>query len=110
MAVDGDYAYCAFAYGLVVLDVSVPANPSPVSRLYLTVDGSLAGSDAAVAVRLSGNHALIANGYAGLYVVDISDATTPDLVGRYDTPGRAGDEGVGRLCVHRRRVARAPRG
>ena len=45
-AVDGNYAYCIFPYGLIVLDISDPNIPTEVSRLYLekaecvAVDGS----------------------------------------------------------------------
>ena len=30
----GNYAYCAFANGLVILDISDPATPTFVSKLY----------------------------------------------------------------------------
>ena len=35
----GDYAYCAFRNGLIIFNISDPANPSFVSRFYLGGEG-----------------------------------------------------------------------
>ena len=42
-------------------------------------------------VDISGNHAYVAAGAAGLQVVDVSDRKLPRIVGSLDTPGNAND-------------------
>jgi hypothetical protein len=43
------------------------------------------------AVTLSGHYAFLASGEKGLQVIDVSDPTSPQLAGGYDTPGNAHD-------------------
>ena len=74
----GDYAYCAFRNGLVVLDVSDPANPSFVSKLYLQGEGG-------EGIFVRNNYVYLADGYAGLVIIDVTDPTRPDSVGSYNT-------------------------
>jgi hypothetical protein len=71
--VEGDYAYCAFFNGLVILNVSDSSQPNLVSELYL--------QGTAYDLDISGNYAYIADGFSGMKVVDISDVSVPILVG-----------------------------
>jgi len=43
---------------------------------------------------VSGHYAYVADGEAGLQVIDVSDPANPRRVGGYDTPGRAVDVAV----------------
>ena len=77
----GNYAYCAMAYGLVILDVTNPAAPLLVSQVYLQ---GVAGG-----VAVAGNYAYVADGASGLQIVNVSNPAAPVLAGSYDTPGEA---------------------
>jgi hypothetical protein len=77
-----NYAYLGVGPRLVVLDVSDPANP--------TVVGQTAVLPAIVrGIYVARDYAYVADDWAGLRVVDVSDPTTPVEVGVYDTPGDA---------------------
>jgi hypothetical protein len=76
----GDYAYCAFANGLVVVNVSNPANPSFVSQLYFTGGGDGKG------LFVKDSYVYLADGDSGLKIIDVNDPANPNLVGSYDTP------------------------
>jgi hypothetical protein len=69
----GNYAYCAFVNGLVILDISDPASPMFISQLYLQGIG--------YDIDVEGNCAFIADGFFGLKVVNISNPSAPLLVG-----------------------------
>jgi hypothetical protein len=45
-------------------------------------------------VAVSGHYAYVADGGAGLQVIDVSDPANPRRVGGYDTPGYAGGVAV----------------
>jgi len=79
----GDYAYCAFRNGLVIVNVSNPASPSFMTRLFCRGSGE--------GIYISGIFAYMANGYHGLQIIDITNPTNPTLLGSYDTPGFAYD-------------------
>jgi len=80
IAVQGQYAYVAAQEGgLIILDVSDPANPVRVS--------SHETSGPAQCVAAAGNHAYVADGSAGLQVIDVSDPANPMHVGGYITSG-----------------------
>ena len=81
--VAGDYAYCAFANGLVILDVSDPADPVFVGQLYCQGTGE--------GIDIAGNYTYLADGSAGLLIIDIADPSNPTLAGNYDTPFWAHD-------------------
>jgi hypothetical protein len=79
VAVSGDYAYVAdHEPGLLVLNISNPANPYPVGGY------NTRGSAGDVAVL--GNYAYVAR-TGGLDVIDIRNPTKPRWVGAYDTTG-----------------------
>jgi hypothetical protein len=80
VAVAGNYAYCSFRNGLMILDVSQKEKPEEVSRLYL---GGGSGID------LKPGLAFIAARDKGLLIVDISNPRAPVLKGSFDTPGEA---------------------
>jgi hypothetical protein len=80
VAVSGHYAYVAVGdAGLLVIDVSDPANPRRV--------GGYDTPGNALGVAVSGNYAYVADYNAGLQVLDVSDPANPRRVGGYDTPG-----------------------
>ena len=82
VAVSGGYAYVADdSGGLVVVDVSDPANPTWV--------GSYDPTNHAYDVAVSGNYAYIADRKEGLVVVDVSNPTNPTYAGNYNTSGNA---------------------
>jgi len=82
VAVSGNYAYVATGQaGLLVIDVSDPANPQRV--------GGCDTNGPASAVAVSGGNAYAATGQAGLQVIDVSDPAHPQRVGGYDTSGFA---------------------
>lgn len=74
VSVSGRYAYCSMLYGLLVLDISNPDNPTWVSQIY--VPGG-AGADIVV----QGNRAYFADGIAGLQVIDITKPDSPSILG-----------------------------
>ncbi len=81
---DGTKAYAADgANGLVVIDISDPANPSKL--------GSYNTANYANGVTLSndGTKAYVADGLNGLVVIDVSDPANPSELGSYDTAGNA---------------------
>ncbi len=73
--VSGNYAYCAFLNGLVILDISNPTTPLFVSQFYT--------HGYAYGVYISGNYAYIADCNMGLKIVDVSNPLSPSLVGGY---------------------------
>jgi len=82
VAVHGNYAYIGIGPRLVILDVSDPTHPAVIGQtgvLPAIVQG----------VKVSGNYAYVAEGYAGLRIINVSDPTHPTEVGFYDTPGYA---------------------
>ena len=78
---EGDYAYCSFLNGLVILDISDPAVPTLASRYYFHGHGQ--------DILKSGTYVYIADGEAGVQIVDVSDPLNPVSAGSYDTPGYA---------------------
>ncbi len=85
--VKGDYAYCAFNYGLLILDISDINNPQPVSQVFMP-DGD------AWRIALDSNYAYVADGYGGLQIADISDPAQPSLIGTLETSGYCYDVAV----------------
>lgn len=80
----GKRAYLAgstYGQGLVVIDVSNPANPVQTSSI------SISDSQGSViySVKVSGNYAYIAAGNPGLIIIDISDPAKPVEAGSFDT-------------------------
>ncbi|MFC1572564.1 T9SS type A sorting domain-containing protein [Candidatus Eisenbacteria bacterium] len=89
----GDYAYCAFANGLGILDVSDPTNPVFVSQVDLHFHGeSYSGGPV---IDVEGDFAYIANGDPGdeacIHILDISNPFNPELAGSYGIPGKVSD-------------------
>lgn len=81
----GDYAYGVFANGLIIVDVSNPADPSFVSQLYFTGGGDGKG------LFVQDNYVYLADGDSGLMIIDVNDPANPNSVGSYDDPGQAWD-------------------
>ncbi len=79
----GNYAYLANGTnGLRVIDISDPANPSPLPVVFKT-------NHIANGVDVYGNYAYIADGDKGLTVVDVSVPASPTAVASCDTDGTA---------------------
>jgi hypothetical protein len=81
VAVSGNYAYCAFVNGLVVLDITNPATPNFVSRCYQ--------SNEARGIELVGNYVYLASGTSGLRIMDVTSPTAPIEIGTFATSGPA---------------------
>jgi len=79
--VDGGYAFTVDFYGITVLDVNNPANPSKVGELLLPLEAR----DLAV----FGSIAYVADGYSGLQIIDVTVPKNPTILGSCDTPGHA---------------------
>ncbi len=73
----GSLAYVCGGFGFRVVDVSDPNNPTQVG--YYAIGGN------AQAVDVQGNYAYIANGSAGLVILNIAIPSAPTLAGEYDT-------------------------
>jgi hypothetical protein len=85
--VKGNYAYCAFNYGLLILDISNVSNPQPVSQVFMP-DGD------AWRIALDSNYAYVADGYGGLQIADISEPSQASLIGALETSGYCYDVAV----------------
>ena len=75
----GDYAYCVLTNGLEVLDVTDPASPSFVSKLYLHGN--------AMAIEVAGSYAYVAAGDSGIQIFNVTDPANPIFTGGYVTNG-----------------------
>ena len=73
VAVSGDRAYLGMGCGMLIVDVSNPSAPTPVGN-----SDSFASPVKGVAV--SGDYAYVADGAAGLIVVDVSDPVFPKQI------------------------------
>lgn len=74
----GDYAYCLYFDGLIILNVSDPVTPVFVSKTYCEGDGN--------GLFISGNYAYVASGVGGLHIIDISNPQNPTRIGGYNMP------------------------
>ncbi len=79
-----DLMFLASSGGVYILDISLPQDPVMVSDLIRTrwVVWELFYSD-------SDQRLYVADGYAGIEIWDIANASTPQKLGYYDTPGTA---------------------
>ena len=81
IAAQGNYCYTAEGSTFTILDVSNPSAPSPISRL--AMPGQV--EDIALFTNSGHQYAAVADGDAGLQIVDITTPTTPTLRGYYNT-------------------------
>jgi hypothetical protein len=87
IAIQGNYAYVAYADligsggGLLIVDVSDPANPHEASAISVPAQ--------ALDVAVAGHYAYVADSTAGLRVIDVSNPASPHEVGALDTSGDA---------------------
>ncbi len=80
----GNYAYLAEPdYGLYIVDVSNPADPSYVSRLLPSQSTEGSG------VIVRGQYAYLSGGPAGIFVMGVSNPASPQKLGSYNTDGYA---------------------
>jgi hypothetical protein len=85
VAVQGNIVGIAGYYGLFqLLDISQPDSLQELGSLQLP-------SEDVNGIWLQGNLAYLACGDAGLFVVDISNTQSPQLLSQFDTPGEARD-------------------
>jgi hypothetical protein len=82
VALQAGYAYMGIGPRLAVIDVSAPTTPVRVGR-----SAPLANIVQGVAV--SGGVAYIADGASGLHIVDVTNPSSPQWKGSFDTPGSA---------------------
>ncbi len=76
----GDHAFCVMPYGLQIVDISVSSAPVLVSQLYLA---SFVPEGGANRIDVSGDYAYIdgGNGNGTLFIVDVSNLSSPVIVG-----------------------------
>ncbi|MFH1374595.1 MAG: hypothetical protein ABII79_12445 [bacterium] len=80
---DGDYAYCAFISGMMIVDISDLSQPLMVASVFAAGQGqSVFKQDSIV---------YLADGSGGLLMIGVSDPTQPAIVGVYESLGSAGD-------------------
>ena len=83
VCVTGNHAYVAdYTNGLVIVDISDPANPTTVGHFPSRI-GNFGYTAAAIGVAVSGNYAYVANWYDDLYIIDVTDKTNPTLANTY---------------------------
>jgi hypothetical protein len=80
---DGDYAYCAFANGLAILDIADPSSMALTSDLIIT--------GRTTKIDVSGNYAFLIDKEFGLKIVNMMNRSYPFLIGTRQTPGQAAD-------------------
>jgi len=68
----GDYAYCSYADGLIILDISDKTQPGVAGQL--TLPGAGRG-----VISVSGDYALVLAGSYSVYIVNVSDPSNPIL-------------------------------
>jgi hypothetical protein len=73
IAVDGNYAYCALTYGLVIYDITDSANPVQISQLELCMEN----------ICKIGDYLYHALDGVGVKVIDVSDPYNPFVAGEY---------------------------
>ena len=78
ITIKASYAYLGGSIDLIILDISEPENPFVVGQ-YNGLSSSPRGID------VLGDNVFLANTWSGLYVLDISDPTTPSLSGSLQT-------------------------
>lgn len=83
--VEGNYAYVGYAYGLAILDVSDPANPDTVRKIF---SGS---RDQIFNIFKAGDYVYTCHPNEGFRIFDVSVPLNPTLAGVYDTPGLCED-------------------
>ena len=74
-------AYVGTPWGLRLVDVSDPANPSALSELSMPHGPQH--------IRLYGDYAWVAASHGGLRIVSVTNTASPTMVGLYDPPGGA---------------------
>ncbi|OGC92833.1 MAG: hypothetical protein A2W25_01230 [candidate division Zixibacteria bacterium RBG_16_53_22] len=73
--ISGNYGYAAFQNGLMVLDISSLDSMHEVSKLYLQGQGR--------DIEVNGNYLYLADGFAGIQIIDISNPFNPALAASY---------------------------
>ena len=76
VVVQGNYAYVGVSCGLLILDVSDPANPVEMGRAY-DVNFSIIED-----IFVQNGYAYFVDAYNGLAIVDVRDVRNPRVVGR----------------------------
>jgi hypothetical protein len=89
--ISGNYAYCAFFNGLMILDISVPDTPTFVSQYYIGGDWFYFQLREGQRLAVSGNYVYFAADYEGLNIIDVSNPANPTLASQYLTPSYATD-------------------
>ncbi len=85
-SIAGNYAYCAAYYGLLVLDISDPANPTIVSERPHTGKSVFHPviPTAERDMEVVGSYAYMTSPCEGIFIYNISNPLNPQLTGHYD--------------------------
>lgn len=81
VSAEGDIGYVAVTAGLEIVDLSRSGNARVLAVVPLP--------QSATHTLVRGRVALVAQGPAGVYAVDVGDPSTPALISSFDTPGSA---------------------
>ncbi|HBC46068.1 MAG TPA: hypothetical protein DCZ43_03380, partial [candidate division Zixibacteria bacterium] len=84
--VAGNYAYCAFFNGLVILDITNPSSPNLVSQYYIGGDCSYPNITTGQKLSVSENYVYFTADFMGLQIIDISNPLNPHFAGEFITP------------------------
>jgi hypothetical protein len=84
VAIDGNYAYCAMTYGLMIVDINNPSSPAFVSKL------ELPSRWASMGVAAAGDFAYVVNN-EGLHIIDVTDPYAPELKSTFSLVGSGFD-------------------
>ncbi|MCL7455494.1 MAG: hypothetical protein M8467_20860, partial [Anaerolineae bacterium] len=84
VTVEGNLAYAGVGPRLVILDISDPTQPVRTGQ-------SAPLPEIVERIKVVGSLAYVADGYAGLYIFDVSNPARPSLLGHHDTPGQVYD-------------------
>jgi hypothetical protein len=77
VVVSGNYAYCAYQAGLVIINTENPSEPTFVGRLFLP------GTEGKH-LQISGDYIYFADDWQGLEIIDVTDPAAPILASEYE--------------------------
>jgi len=92
--IEDGYAYCATGSGLLVLDISSSGDPTQVAFLPLYHD-AFPSESYVRGITVEGDYAYLVGRRAPMWIIDVSDPTSPFVAGSCDTPEYGFDVVVG---------------
>jgi hypothetical protein len=87
VSINDNYAYIGVGPNLIILNISNPGSPVIVGKTN-PLPGIIWN------ITVDGDHVYVGMGNDGFSVIDVSDPTTPTVIGFYDTSGSVGGIGI----------------